>query len=79
MAKGNESLAEVVAPKKYHFVPESMHAGPGITVVQAYARFSNAIQSGEADTPDFGWAVNRHRLIGAMEQSHAEGKVIRLD
>ena len=56
-----------------------MHAGPGINGGQAYARFSNAIQSGEADTPDFGWAVNRHRLIGAMEQSHAEGKVIRLD
>ncbi|MEC9046268.1 MAG: Gfo/Idh/MocA family oxidoreductase [Pseudomonadota bacterium] len=79
LAKGNESLAEVVAPKKYHLVPEGMHAGPGINVGQAYARFSNAIQSGEADTPDFSWAVNRHRLIGAMEQSHAEGKVIRLD
>ena len=79
LAKGNESLVEVVAPEQYHLVPEGMRAGPGINVGQAYARFATAMDTGNVATPDFRWAVTRHRLIDAMEQSHSEGKVIRLD
>ena len=79
LAKGNESLVEVVAPEEYHLVPEGMRAGPGINVGQAYARFATAMDTGNAGAPDFRWAVTRHRLIDAMEQSHREGKVIRLD
>ena len=56
-----------------------MAAGPGRNVAQAYARYAAAVQSGSAASPDFQHAVVRHAMIEAMERSHTEGKVVKLD
>jgi predicted dehydrogenase len=80
LAIGKEKMAEITPPDSYRLIPVHMAAGPGRNVAQAYARFANAIksgQSGTADTPDFNAAVTRHALIDAMERSHREGKVIK--
>jgi predicted dehydrogenase len=78
MAKGGDALAKVTPPDSYRLIPADMAAGPGRNVAQAYARFASAMQSGAATPPDFNDAIQRHRLIDAMERSHAEGKTIKL-
>ena len=70
--------AKGVIQRSYQLIPADMAAGPGRNVAQAYARFASAMQTGTADTPDFGDAVVRHALIDAMERSHKESKVIKL-
>ena len=81
LAIGSEKMAEIAPPDSYLLIPADMAAGPGRNVGQAYARFADAMksgQSGTADAPDFNGAVVRHALIDAMERSHREGKVIKL-
>lgn len=78
LAIGNSKLAEAKPPASYTLIPSDMAAGPGRNVGQAYARFAKTMQSGTAVTPDFNDAVQRHRLIDAMERSHREAKVIKL-
>lgn len=78
VAKGNDQLAEVLAPQSYHLIPADMPAGPGRNVGQAYARFAKALQAGTAPTPDFNHAIVRHGLIDAMERSSETGQVVRL-
>lgn len=79
LAVGKDKLAEITPPENYVLIPPDMAAGPGRNVGQAYARFAEAMLSGSANTPDFNAAVVRHALIDAMERSHREGKVIKLD
>jgi predicted dehydrogenase len=81
LAIGNETMAAITPPDSYLLIPADMAAGPGRNVGQAYARFADAMlsgQSGAADAPDFNDAVRRHALIDAMERSHRDGKVIKL-
>ena len=78
LAISDDKMAEIIPPDSYRLIPVDMAAGPGRNVGQAYARFSNAMQSGTADSPDFNDAVGRHALIDAMERSHRESRVIKL-
>ena len=78
LALGNEALVPITPPDSYVLVPADMAAGPGKNVAQAYARFADALRSGNSPAPDFEAAVVRHTLIDAMERSHQEGKVIKL-
>ena len=64
--------------KQFHH-PKDMAAGPGRNVGQAYARFAQARDANKAGSPNFDDAVVRHTMIDAMERSHIEGKVIKLD
>lgn len=84
LAIGNAEMAAITPPDSYRLIPADMAAGPGLNVAQAYARFADAMQSGQLGqsgttvSPDFNDAVGRHALIDAMERSHREGKVIKL-
>ena len=78
IATGKAQMTEITPPDSYRLIPESMAAGPGRNVAQAYARFANAVQSGTAISPNFDHAITRHALIDAMERSHVERKVIKL-
>jgi predicted dehydrogenase len=77
-AKGRDPLAEMPVPDEYKLAPEGTPAGPPRNVAQAYARYADSLQKGEVIAPDFEVAVERHRLIDAIERSSAEGKSIKL-
>jgi predicted dehydrogenase len=77
-AKGREPLAEMPVPDGYKLAPEGTPAGPPRNVAQAYVRYADSLQKGEAIAPDFEVAVSTHRLIDAIERSSNEGKSIKL-
>ena len=47
-------------------------------MTQAYVRYADSLAKGGPIAPDFEDAVQRHRLLDAIERSAAEGKSIRL-
>jgi predicted dehydrogenase len=77
-ARGKDAAVEMPAPDKYRLAPEGTPSGPPRNVAQAYARYADALPSGETAAPDFELAVTRHRLIDAIERSAADGKAVSL-
>ena len=77
-ARGKESLAALDVPERFTLVPEETPAGPPRNVAQAYTRLADARSEGAAWGPDFGVAVQRHRLLDAFERSSNEGRAVRL-
>jgi predicted dehydrogenase len=65
-------------PAKYRVVPESTPAGQPYNVAQAYARAADALRGGGPFDVDFGHAVQRHKLIDAIERSSATGRSVKL-
>ncbi len=76
---GKGAVAEIAPPTDYVLIPADMAAGPGRNVAQAYARFAGAMRSSRAVSHNFDAAITRHTLIDAMERSHVERTVIKLD
>ena len=76
--KGKEPMAAMPVPAKYKFAPESTPAGQPYNVAQAYARAADALRGGGAFDVDFNLAVQRHKLIDAIERSSATGRSVRL-
>ena len=76
-SQGNAPLAEMPPPDKYVVAPEGTPAGSAYNVAQAYARAADVLNDGGFEV-DFDLAVTRHKLIDAMERSHAEGRSIKL-
>lgn len=77
-AKAGEELQELRVPDEYTFVPEGAPGGRARNVAQAYARIADALQGGDPYSPDFDDAVQRHRLIEAIERSASEGCSVKL-
>ncbi len=65
-------------PSKYKIAPEVTPAGGPVNVAQAYARMADALRAGRSFDIDFNLAVQRHKLIDAIERSSASGRSIRL-
>ena len=76
--KGKEPMAAMPVPAKYKFAPESTPAGQPYNVAQAYARAADTLRGGGAFDVDFNLAVQRHKLIDAIERSSATGRSVRL-
>jgi predicted dehydrogenase len=76
-SQGGAPLAEMPPPDKYVVAPEGTPSGSPYNVAQAYARAADVLSDGGFEV-DFDLAVRRHRLIDAMERSHAEGRSIKL-
>jgi predicted dehydrogenase len=76
--KGKEPMAAMPVPAKYKLAPEGMPAGPPYNVAQAYARLADALRAGRSFDVDFNLAVQRHKLIDAIERSSATGRSVRL-
>lgn len=76
--RGKEPLAEMEVPDRFKIVPEGTPAGSPRNVAQAYVRLADAIRDSAPYDPDFDLAVQRHKLIDAIERSAAEGKSVRL-
>jgi predicted dehydrogenase len=71
-------MAPMPVPAKYRVVPESTPAGQPYNVAQAYARAASALRGGGPFDVDFNHAVQRHKLIDAIERSSATGRSVKL-
>ena len=77
--KGKEPMAPMPVPAKYKLAPEGTPAGQPYNVAQAYARVADALRGGGSFDVDFDLAVQRHKLIDAIERSSATGRSVRID
>jgi predicted dehydrogenase len=76
--KGKEPMAPMPVPSQYKVVPDGLPAGPPYNVAQAYARMADAQRAGRPFDADFNLAVQRHKLIDAIERSSATGRAVKL-
>ena len=75
---GNGDMKDVIPPSQYRLAPANMPQSPAINVAQSYARYAQAMETGNPPTPRFDHAVVRHTLIDALERSHELGQVVKL-
>jgi predicted dehydrogenase len=66
-------------PARYKVVPEGMPGGQPYNVAQAYARAADALRGRGAFDVDFNLAVQRHKLIDAIERSAATGRSVKVE
>ncbi len=71
-------LAPLEVPAHYTDMPVDTPAGPPVNVGHLYLRMAKAIRNGTPVEPDFDVAVQRHRLIDAVQQSSDKGRAIKL-
>ena len=76
--KGKEPMAPMPVPAKYKLAPEGTPAGQPYNVAQAYVRLADALGAGRSFDVDFNLAVQRHKLIDAIERSSATGQSVKL-
>ncbi len=76
--KGKEALAAMPVPDKYKFAPEGTPGGQPYNVAQAYARAADALRGGGPFDVDFNLAVQRHKMIDAIERSSATGRSVKM-
>ena len=79
-AQGGETqLAGVPIPDTLTHVPSEVPLGAPFNVAQIYRSLGEAIRDGGEAMPDFDLAVDRHKLLAAMERSSiAGGKTVSL-
>jgi predicted dehydrogenase len=77
-ARGRAPMAALEVPARYTEVPPETPVGPPNNVGHLYLRMAKAIREGSPVEPDFDVAVNRHRLIDAIQRSSDEGRVVKL-
>jgi predicted dehydrogenase len=77
--KGKEPIVSMPVPSKYKLAPAGTAGGPPYNVAQAYARAADALRGAGSFDVDFNLAVQRHKLIDAIERSSATGRSVRLD
>ena len=77
--QGKQPMAAMPVPAQYKVVPDGTPAGPPYNVAQAYARAAGALRGRGAFDVDFDLAVQRHRLIDAIERSAATGRSVTME
>ena len=77
--KGKDPMAALPVPSKYKVAPEGTPSGQPYNVAQAYARAADALRGNGAFDVDFNLAVQRHKLIDAIERSSATGRSVKVD
>jgi predicted dehydrogenase len=77
--KGKEAMVAMPVPSRYKVVPDGTPTGPAYNVAQAYARAADALRDAGSFDVDFTLAVQRHRMIDAIERSSATGRSVRID
>jgi predicted dehydrogenase len=77
-SKGSAPLAPLPIPGHFTEMPADTPEGPPRNVGHLYLRIAKAIRNDTPVEPDFDLAVERHRLIDAIQQSSDEGRTIKL-
>lgn len=72
---GIDPLAPLDVPER-KIVGLSVPAGPGHNIARSYARMAGAIRDGAAAEPDFGHALEVHRLLDLVRMSSDERRAI---
>lgn len=70
-------VAALEIPDQYCWVPTDI-LGFGRNVAQVYRQFSDDLRADSHTAADFGAAVQRHRMIAAIEQAAASGHTVNL-
>jgi predicted dehydrogenase len=76
--KGKEPMTAMPIPAKYRVAPEGTPSGQPYNVAQAYTRAAGALRRNESFDVDFNLAVQRHKLIDAIERSSSTGHAMRM-
>lgn len=76
--KGKEPMAPMPIPATYKVAPDGTPAGQPYNVAQAYARAADSLRGGGGFDVDFNLAVQRHKLIDAIERSAESGRSVTL-
>ena len=77
--KGEDRFVEVPIPDALTHIPSDVPMGAPFNVAQIYRTLGQAIKDDSKTMPDFDFAVDRHKLLDAMEQSSmADGKTVTL-
>jgi predicted dehydrogenase len=71
-AQGDGPLEVLTIPAEYRIAPAGV-TGAAVNVAALYAQFARDLAEGTRLTPDFDAAVQRHRLIDAIERSNTTG------
>lgn len=71
------ALETLTIPDQYRWVPAALK-GPAVNVAQNYAWLARDLKEGSHFAPDFAYAVRRHRLLAAIEESVATGQRVEL-
>jgi predicted dehydrogenase len=79
VSRGKEPMTAMPVPAKYRVVPESTPAGQAYNVAQAYVRAADALRGSGSFDVDFNLAVQRHKLIDAIERSSAAGRSVKVE
>lgn len=60
-------------PDRLTWISGEVPKGPPFNVAQMYHRLGEAIREGRETQPNFDLAVQRHRLLDAMQRSSDQG------
>ena len=71
---GESGLEEIPIPQHLRWVPESVPPGPAFDVAQMWSRFADGIRDDVKVEPDFDAAVERHRLLEAIQRASDTGR-----
>ena len=77
--KGKEPMVSMPVPSSTSSLRRARRAACRYNVAQAYARMADARRAGRSFDVDFNLAVQRHKLIDAIERSSATGRSVRLE
>jgi len=73
-AKGANELAPIPIPERFSITASGTPSGEAYNVGQMYVLFARAIREGKGQLPDFGTAVELHRLVDAVKQASDSGR-----
>lgn len=73
-AKRGNALAAIPPPERLTFAAPGTPSGEAHNVGQMYARFAQAIRTGESPQPNFETAVELHHLVDAIKQASDTGR-----
>lgn len=68
----DQTLQQLVLPEGLNTAPTEA-VGPALNVALAWQSFAQDIRNGSKNTPDFDHAVQRHKMVAAIERSAASG------
>ena len=71
---GDAELEELSVPAQHRWVPDSVPEGEPLNVAQMWGRFATAVRRNERASPDFETAVQRHRLLDAIQRASDTGQ-----
>lgn len=72
-AQGGKPLGDLPIPDSYRWVPSAVPAGPAFNIGQLFVRLAEGIRDGKPVSPGFEVAVQRHRLLDAIQKASDTG------